>query len=101
MKRFDLSFVVIVASVLLGCRTSSAPDPTDMPVWNQIQVGMTRQQVYELAGKPLRETESEAYWESPPAKEGWPSSQVFVRKLKVFFDANGRVTNEWSGRTQK
>jgi hypothetical protein len=101
MKRFILSFLIISASALLGCRTSSSSDPTDMPVWSQIQIGMTRQQVYALAGKPLRETESEAYWESPPAKEGWPSSQTFVRKLRVFFDANGRVTNEWSGRTLK
>ncbi len=93
--------ILLLATVLVGCRSSHGPDPTDMPAWDQIQTGMTRQQVYAIAGKPLRETESEAYWESPPGKEGWPSSQTFTRKLKVYFDAGGRVAGERNYRTLK
>jgi outer membrane protein assembly factor BamE (lipoprotein component of BamABCDE complex) len=100
VKQINHYFILSLVTVLLGCRSNTA-DPTDMPAWNQIQVGMTRQQVYAIAGKPLQETESEAYWESLPVKEGWPSAMIFVRKLKVYFDANGRVTKEWSGRQQK
>ncbi|SPE50016.1 hypothetical protein SBV1_1000020 [Verrucomicrobia bacterium] len=94
---------LLLTAVLLGCR--STPDPTDMPAWDQLNTvpvqTLTRQRVYAVAGKPLRETASEAYWESPSVKEGWPSSQTFVRKLRVSFDASGHAIAVRTSREQK
>jgi outer membrane protein assembly factor BamE (lipoprotein component of BamABCDE complex) len=101
MKHITHCCIVFLAAALVGCRSTKTPDPTYIPTWNQIQVGMTRQQVYAIAGKPLRETESEAEWKSPQAREGWPDATIYWRKLDVYFDANGRVTNMRNYEQQK
>jgi len=90
MKRFTPYFTFLLAITLLGCQ--STPKPPVPSAWRQLFTAaqpFTKQQVYAIAGKPVRETESAAYWESPPVKKGWLLAETYVRELKVNFDTNG------------
>ena len=91
MKTLIPCFIVLLAIYLTGCNSTHAPDPTNVPAWRQIQLGMTRQQVDTALGAPLREIGSEAEWKSQEVKTGWPSSTTTWRVLRVEFDANNRV----------
>lgn len=98
MKPINQVLIAIIGAALVGCAEwhSAGPSPgqTSIPVWNQVQAGMTRQQVYALMGKPLRETEQLASWRGPEAKKGWPSdhpSMTYWREYEAYFDLEGRV----------
>lgn len=98
MKLINQTLLAIVGAALVGCIEwhSAGPSPkqTSLPAWTQVQVGMTRQQVYTLLGKPRRETEQQATWRGPEVKKGWPSdhpSTTYWREYEVYFDSEGRV----------
>jgi outer membrane protein assembly factor BamE (lipoprotein component of BamABCDE complex) len=98
MKLINHTLIAIVAAALVGCAewhsTGPSPGQTSVPAWNQVQAGMTRQQVYALMGKPLRETEQLAAWRGPEVKKGWPSdhpSITYRREYEAYFDSEGRV----------
>ena len=91
MKLLITCFIVLLAVHLTGCTSTRAPNPTDVPAWRQIQLGMTRQQVYAALGAPLRETGPEAEWKSAEAKIGWPSSTTTWRVLRIEFDPSDHV----------
>ena len=95
--------ILLLATALLGCRSTA--DPTDMSAWHQLSTvpvqTLTKQQVYAIAGKPLRETNSAAFWESPPVREGWFWSKTYVRELEVDFAPNGQVTRVANARVPK
>ena len=94
---------LLLATAMLGCRSTA--DPTDVPAWSQLFTvpgqTLTKEKVYAIAGKPIRETDSAAYWESPPVREGWFWSKTYVRQLEVDFAANGQVTRVASARVQR
>ncbi len=98
MKPITLILIGTVAAMLAGCVEwhSSAPDSaqTSIPAWNQLQIGMTRQQVYDLIGKPRRETGEVAEWRGPEIKKGWPSdhpSTTYWRQYEAYFDSQGHL----------
>jgi hypothetical protein len=98
MKQFSPNFVLLLAIALLGCQ--STPEPPGPSAWRQLFTTaqpLTKQQVYAIAGKPVRETESAAYWESPPVKKGWLRTETYVRELKVDFDADGHAVRMYDG----
>ncbi len=72
MKLTNTILIALVAAALVGCvewhNSGPSPGQTSLPAWNQVQVGMTRQQVYALMGKPLRETEQVAAWRGPEVR---------------------------------
>ena len=76
-----------------------------MPAWRQLLTipgqTLTKERVYAIAGKPLRESDSAAYWESPPVREGWLRTKTYVRQLEVDFAPNGQVTRVASERVPK
>ena len=89
MKQFNRYLLLLIATALLGCRsTPQSPGPS---AWRQLFTSdqpLTRQQVYAIAGKPVRETDSAAYWESPRVKQ---RTKTYVRELRVDFDGNGHA----------
>ena len=100
MKLTSQSLIAIAATALVGCvewhSAGPAPSQTSMPAWSQVQFGMTRQRVYAVMGKPLRETEQLAEWRGPQVKKGWPSdhpSITYWRQYEAYFDAEGRLQN--------
>jgi hypothetical protein len=99
MKPFNHYFLLLLVTALLGCR--STPEPAGPSVWRQLFTSsqpLTRQQVYAIAGKPVRETDSAAYWESAPVKQG---TKTYVRELRVDFDANGHAVRMDDGTVRK
>jgi hypothetical protein len=98
MKTFNLALIAIVAVALVGCVEwhSNGPSPSQLSLsaWSQVQPGMTRQQVYALLGKPVRETEQLAAWRGPQVKKGFPSDYPSItiwREYEAVFDPDGRV----------
>ena len=98
MKLINPILIAIVGAALAGCAEWHSAGPslgqTGIPAWNQVQAGMTRQQVYTLMGKPLRETGQLAAWRGPEVKKGWPSdhpSITYWREYEAYFDSEGRV----------
>ena len=98
VKPINQTIIAVVAVALVGCVEWHSDDPspsqTNLPGWSQVQVGMTRQQVYALLGKPLRETEELAAWRGPQVKKRFPSdypSTTTWREYEACFDAGGRV----------
>ena len=99
MKHFKPCFIALIATALVGCVAWHLSGPTagqtNIPAWSQVQVGMTRQRVYALMGKPLRETEQVAEWKGAEVKKGWPSdypSITYWRQFEAHFDSDGRVS---------
>ncbi len=100
MKQLNYYFIIVLAAALLGCRSPETRDPANVPVWDQIQLGMAKQQVYAIAGKPLREGDREAEWQCAEPKGGHAAATPASRSFKVFFDEDGRVTGMWISKPQ-
>ncbi len=96
-KYLKRSIIALLAMTLLGCHSARPSfNQTWVPAWWQVQTGMTKQQVYAIMGKPLRETEQLAQWKGPQVKMGWPSNwpaTSYWHQFEAYFDANGRVAN--------
>jgi|GEM_PF-5430853 len=99
MKQFTPYFIFLLAITLVGCQ--STPDPSDASAWHQLFTAaqpLTKQQVYAIAGKPVRESELAAYWESPPVKK---PTGIYVRELEVDFNAHGYAVRMYDGTVRK
>jgi hypothetical protein len=90
--------IAVMATAFVGCMAWHSASPqlgqTNIPAWSQVQVGMTRQQVYALMGKPLRATEQVAEWKGAEVKKGWPSdypSITYWHEYEAHFDSGGCV----------
>lgn len=99
MKPIHRILIAIMATALVGCvewhSAGPSAEQTSIPAWRQVQPGMGRQQVYELMGKPARETEQVAEWRGPEIRKGWPPDHpatTYWRQYEASFDAQGRVT---------
>jgi hypothetical protein len=95
---FTASIFLLVID-LLGCQ--STPEPPGPSAWRQLFTAaqpLSKQQVYAIAGKPVRETESAAYWESQPVKK---LTATYLRELKVDFDANGYAVRMYDGEVRE
>ncbi len=98
MKSIGLTLIAMMALVLVGCIQWHSAGPTagqtTIPAWSQVQVGMTKQQVYAVMGKPRRETAEMAEWRGPEVKKGWPSDHpatIYSLQYEAYFDTDGRV----------
>ncbi len=98
MKVMYQTLIAIVAVSTFGCAEwhSSGPSASETGIgaWSQVRVGMERQRVYELMGKPRRETADFAEWRGPEVRKSWPSdypSRTYWRQYEASFDVQGRV----------
>ena len=88
MKKLPL---ILLVGLLFGCASRSSPTPTTAQDFQKVHAGMSRQEIYQLLGKPqgvlaqgVRDVYSEV-WVAPPDSRG---QKV---RLSVLFWADGKA----------
>jgi hypothetical protein len=83
--------IFILLALLSGCASNPSPTQLTMPQFQQIHVGMSRDEVYQLLGKPPGiDVEGVKYaiteiWVAPPDSHGQKA------RLSVLFGADGNA----------
>src|SRR5690242_8817511 len=84
-----VSFILL--AVHCGCASRSAL-PDDEQVFGKIKVGMSREQVEEIAGRPVTDDQITVHYGDPPKIEPW-QSPVSVSSIAVTY-SNGVVQSK-------
>jgi hypothetical protein len=88
---FPRFLLASLASILVACGSSSAPDTTRIASWPEswcrVQLGMTLDQATSIMGEPTQTHPSDAAWKDVP-----PGSFVAVGTMFIaFLGSDGRI----------